>query len=301
MNLTIRQRRIVWAYSFLSVSLIFFLFIRWYPTLLAVNISFRDWNVFAGSGEWVGLQNYADIWEDLFKPRSAVRAAFWNTLRYVLFGVPLQLVLALGIAMLLGQIRRFAGFFRAAYFVPYVTSFVAVAFVWRWLYQPQIGLLNQIITGLGLPMQPFLTSPSQALPSITLVAVWRSIGFAIIIFLAGLQQIPDMYYEAAQIDGANRWQLFRRITLPLLNPVIVYLAVLQTIQFLRMFDLVQNMSTDNAGGPLKSTTTVVLEVYKEGFSGYNMGYAGALTVILFLVILLITMLQLRVLSRRVDY
>jgi multiple sugar transport system permease protein len=301
MNLTIRQRKILWAYGFLSVSLIFFIFIRWYPTLLAVNISFRDWNVFAGSGEWVGVQNYQDIWEDLFKPRSSVRAAFWNTFRYVVFGVPLQLILALGIAMLLGQIRRLSGFFRAAYFVPYVTSFVAVAFVWRWLYQPQIGLLNQIITGLGLPMQPFLTSPDQSLPSITVVAVWRSIGFAIIIFLAGLQQIPDMYYEAAQIDGANRWQLFSRITLPLLNPVIVYLAVLQTIQFLRMFDLVQNMSSDNAGGPLKSTTTVVLEVYKEGFSGYNMGYASALTVVLFFIILIITMLQLRVLSRRVDY
>jgi multiple sugar transport system permease protein len=166
---------------------------------------------------------------------------------------------------------------------------------------PNIGLINQTLDALGLPMQPFLRSPQQALPSITVVAVWRSLGFAIIIFLAGLQQIPDMYYEAAQIDGANRWQLFWRITLPLLNPVIVYLAVLQTIQFLRMFDLVQNMSIDGAGGPLKSTTTVVLEVYKEGFSSYNMGYAAALTVILFALILVITVVQLRILSRRVDY
>jgi multiple sugar transport system permease protein len=300
-KLTLRQRQIVWAYVFLSISLVFFVVIRWYPTLLAFNISFRDWNVFEGSGPWVGLDNYLDIWEDLFKPRSAVRAAFWNTIRYVVFGVPMQLALGLGIAMLLNRIFHFAGFFRAAYFIPFVTSFVAVAFVWNWLYAPQSGLINQLLTSVGLQAQPFTKSPTQALPSITAVAVWRSLGFAIIIFLAGLQQIPDIYYEAAKIDGANRWQLFWRITLPLLNPVIVFLAVLQTISFLRMFDLVQNMSEQGQGGPLKSTTTVVLEVYREGFSSYNMGYAGALTVILFAVILLITVVQLRLTSRRVEY
>ena len=122
-------------------------------------------------------------------------------------------------------------------------------------------------------MQGFTKSPQQALYSITAVAIWASLGFTVIIFLAGLQQIPDIYYEAAQIDGANRWQSFWRITLPLLNPVIVYLSVLQTIGFLRMFDLVRNMSDQGQGGPLNSSTTVVLEVYKEGFGSYNMGYA----------------------------
>jgi multiple sugar transport system permease protein len=161
-----------------------------------------------------------------------------------------------------------------------------------------VGLLNQLLKALGLPMQTFLRDPDLALPAITVVAVWRSIGFAIIIFLAGLQQIPDIYYEAAQIDGANRWHTFWRITLPLLNPVLVYLAVLQTIDFLRLFDLVLNMTN---GGPLNSTTTVVLEVYNEGSGSYNMGYAAALTVILFFLILLITVFQLRVLSRRVEY
>lgn len=299
--MTLRQRQILWAYAFMAVSLVFFIVIRWYPTLLAFNISFRDWNVFEGSGPWVGLDNYADIWADLFKPRSAVRAAFWNTIRYVFFGVPSQLVLALCIALLLNQITRFSGFFRAVYFIPFVTSFVAVAFVWNWLYAPQTGLINQMLRSLGLPPQPFLDSPQQALPSIAAVAVWRNLGFDIIIFLAGLQQIPEIYYEAAKIDGANRWQMFWRITLPLLNSVIVYLAVLSAISFLRMFDLVQNMSFQGRGGPLKSTTTVVLEVYNEGFSSYNMGYASALTVILFALILLITVIQLRLLSRRVEY
>ena len=212
--------------------------------------------------------------------------------------MPLQLVLGLSVALLLNRVRVLAGFFRAAYFVPFVTSAVAVAFVWNWMYAPQVGLLNQLLKALGLPMQTFLRDPDLALPAITVVAVWRSIGFAIIIFLAGLQQIPDIYYEAAQIDGANRWHTFWRITLPLLNPVLVYLAVLQTIDFLRLFDLVLNMTN---GGPLNSTTTVVLEVYNEGFGSYNMGYAAALTVILFFLILLITVFQLRVLSRRVEY
>ena len=299
-RLTLRQRQILWAYAFMAVSLVFFVVIRWYPTILAFNISFRDWNVFEGSGPWVGLDNYADIWKDLFKPRSAVRAAFWNTIRYVVFGVPSQLVLALGVALLLNQITRFSGFFRAVYFIPFVTSFVAVAFVWNWLYAPQTGLINQMLAAVGLPMQPFLNSPEQALPSIAAVAVWRGLGFAIIIFLAGLQQIPEMYYEAAKIDGANRLQMFWRITLPLLNSVIVYLAVLGAISFLRMFDLVQNM-TFQGRGPLKSTTTVVLEVYNEGFASYNMGYAAALTVILFFLILVITVIQLRLLTRRVEY
>jgi multiple sugar transport system permease protein len=301
MKLTLKQRQIIWAYLFLSVSLLFFIVIRWYPTLLAFNISFREWNVFAGSGPWVGLENYQEVWADLFEPRSAVRAAFWNTVLYVLYGVPTQMVLGLLIALMLNQIVYLAGFFRAAYFIPYVTSFVAVAFVWNWLYAPQSGLINQLLSLLGLPAQPFTKSPNQALLSITAVAIWRSLGFTIIIFLAGLQQIPDIFYEAAKIDGANRWQIFWRITLPLLNPVIVYLAVLQTITFLRMFDLVQNMSDQGQGGPLKSTTTVVLEVYNEGFSSYHMGYAAALTVILFAVIMVITIVQLRVFSRRVDY
>ncbi|MEZ4675642.1 MAG: sugar ABC transporter permease [Caldilineaceae bacterium] len=301
MKLTLKQRQILWAYLFLAVSLTFYTLIRWYPTILAFNISFRDWNVFEGGGPWVGLENYHDIWTDLFKPRSDIRAAFWNTIRYVVFGVPLQLIIGLAIAMLLSQIRFLVSFFRTAFFIPYVTSAVAIAFVWRWLYQPQTGLINQMLSLVGIADQPFLTNPSQALESITAVAVWQSLGFSIIIFLAGIQQIPDIYYEAARIDGANRWQLFWRITLPLLNPVIVYLSVLQTIQFLRLFALVQNMSPQGTGGPLKSTTTVVLEVYKEGFSRLNMGYASALTVVLFFVILLITIFQLRVLQRRVEY
>jgi len=301
MNLSLKQRQVLWAYIFLSVSLIFYVVIRWYPTLLAFNISFRDWNIFQASGDWVGFTNYQEIWADLFKPRSAVRAAFWNTLRYVLLGVPIQMALGLAVAMMLNQIRRFSAFFRVAYFIPYVTSAVAVAFVWLWLYNWPEGLLNEILGYFGVAPQRFTGHPDQALGSVTAVAIWQTLGFTVILFLAGLQQIPEMYYEAAGIDGASGWKLFRHITLPLLNPVIVYLAVLQTVSFLRLFALVQNMSPQGTGGPLNSTTTVVLEVYKEGFSRFNMGYASALTVVLFFIILAITIIQLRFLSRRVEY
>ncbi len=299
--LTLKQRQIIWAYVFLSISMLFFLVIRWYPTFLAFNVSFRDWNIFQGGGDWVGLENYLEIWEDLFKPRSPIRAAFLNTLRYVIYGVPLQLILALAVALMLNQIRRFSAFFRAAFFIPYVTSAVAVAFVWLWLYDWPEGFINNILGWAGVEPQRFTGQPSQALGSITAVAIWQSLGFGVIIFLAGIQQIPEIYYEAARIDGANAWRIFRHITLPLLNPVIVYLSVLQTVSFLRLFALVQNMSPQGTGGPLNSTTTVVLEVYKEGFNRSNMGYAGALTVVLFFIILLITIVQLRLLSRRFDY
>lgn len=301
MRLTLRQRQVLWAYAFLSIALVFFVIIRWYPALLSFNIAFRDWNTFKGAGPWVGLENYAAIWDDLWKPRSDVRAAFTNTLGYVLYGVPAQMVLALAVALLLDRIRVLSTLFRVAYFAPYVTSAVAVAFVWNWLYLPQTGLLAQVFDLLRIPEQPFTKSPDQALASIAAVAVWQTLGYSVIIYLAGIKQIPATYYEAARIDGAAGVRLFRHITLPLLNPVIVYLTVLSTISFLRLFALVQNMSPQGTGGPLKSTTTVVLEVYRKGFSSYDMGYAAALTVVLFFVILLITVIQLRFLTRRFEY
>ncbi len=300
MRISLRQRQILWAYGFLTVSLIFFITIRWYPTLLAINISFRDWNVLKGAGPWVGLENYRDIWDDLFKPRSAARAAFINTIKYVVYGVPLQMVVSLGVALLLMQIRRLSGFFRAAYFIPYVTSAVAVAFVWNWLYAPQSGLINQVLAWLGMPTQPFLQSPNQALMAITVVAVWQGLGFSIIIFLAGLQQIPGNLLRGRALTAPIGWQIFWRITLPLLNPVIVYLSVLSDYLLPAPLCAGAKHEPRGAGGPLNSTTTVVLEVYKEGFASFNMGYAAALTVVLFVIILIITVVQLRLLTR-VEY
>ncbi|MBP8242641.1 MAG: sugar ABC transporter permease, partial [Thermoflexales bacterium] len=161
--------------------------------------------------------------------------------------------------------------------------------------------INLLLDAFHIPSQRFLLDINQSLPSVTAVVVWQGLGFAVIIFLAGLQQIPEVYYEAARVDGANRLQVFRGITIPLLNSSIVYLAVLQTIGFLRMFAEVLNLSRQGDGGPINSTTTVVLRVYREGFGSFNMGYAATLTVVLFAVILVITIVQLRFLQRRFDY
>src|SRR5205085_2271978 len=209
---------------------------------------------------------------------------------------------ALAIALALTRVNHLAGLFRTLYFIPFVTSLVAVSWVWRWLYQPQRGSINELLSMFGVPPQPFLQSTSQALPSIVAVNVWHDLGFQIVIFLAGLHAIPDRYYEAATLDGAGRLALFRHITLPLLNPTIVFLAVTSTISSLQVFTQVQNMSAQGTGGPLNSTLSLVLYVYQKAFGGaYQMGYASAMTVVLFALILIVTLIQLRVLTRHYEY
>jgi multiple sugar transport system permease protein len=300
-KLSLRRRRQLWAYVFILIPLFFFLFIRIGPTLFSFNVSVREWNILSPEKPFVGLDNFQRIWQDFQNPKSVVRHAFQNTFAYVIIGMPLQLLLGLALAIMLDRITRLVGLFRAVYFIPFVTSTVAISWVWRWMYQPRFGPINLLLSFLGLPEQKFLLSPDQSLLSITAVAVWQGLGFAIIIFLAGLKQIPQMYYEAAKIDGASRWQLFRHVTLPLLNTTIVYLAVLQTIGFLRMFTQVINMTRQGSGGPLNSTVTVVLHMYREGFGRYKMGSAAALMVVLFLIIMTVTLAQMRLLTRRVEY
>lgn len=299
--MTISKQRALWAYIFLLVPLAFFLIIRIGPTIYAFDVSLRLYHPLAEEHPFVGFDHYETLWTELNKPKSVTYNAFINTFQYVLLGMPLQLILALIVALLLNEISHLSAFFRAIYFIPFVTSVVAVAWIWRWLYEPQFGPFNLFLTFMGLSTQPFLKSPNQALYAITAMVIWQGLGFAVIIFLAGLQQIPQSYYDAAKLDGANRWQSFWNITLPLLNTSLVYLAVLQTISFLRMFAPVLNMSFQGDGGPLNSTTTVVLRVYREAFSSYNMGYASTLTVVLFLIILFITVVQLKFFSRNVEY
>lgn len=300
---TLQRQKVIWAYIFLAIPIIFFAYIRIFPTAQAFRMSLYDFNPLQGDfsqQEFVGLENYEDIIEDLQKPRDVTRRAFENTVLYVLVGMPVQLGLALAVALMLNEIRRFDTIYRLVFFLPFVTSTIAIAWVFRLLYAPGNGLINTMLEAFALPQQPFLRSPDQALYSITAMVVWQGLGYAVIIFLAGLKQIPAMYYEAARIDGATRWQAFRRITIPLLNPTFVFLIVLQTISFLRMFAPVLAMTVQGDGGPLNSTTTVVLRVYREAFQKFNMGYAAALTVVLFGIILVITVIQLRLTNRRTD-
>ncbi|MGB7338274.1 MAG: sugar ABC transporter permease [Phototrophicaceae bacterium] len=298
-NLTLAQRKVLWAYIFLAIPIIFFLYIRIYPTVFAFQMSLFDWNPMAIEQEFVGLGNYEELVEELGKERSPTRRAFENTAKYIAVGMPIQLVLSLAIALMLNEIRFMSTLYRLVFFLPFVTSTIAISWVFRILFERQ-GFINSMLQAFSLPTQPFLRSPDQALWSITAVVVWQGLGFAVIIFLAGLKQISRSYYEAAEIDGANRWQSFWGITFPLLNPSIVYLVVLQSIAFLRMFAPVFAMTQQGSGGPLNSTTTVVLRVVREAFDSNNMGYAATLTVVLFIIIMIVTVLQLTLTSRSVD-
>ena len=297
---TLARKKIVWAYIFLAIPIVFFAYIRIYPTFFAFQMSLHDYNPLSVEQPYVGLENYEKVVEELSKKKSVTKSAFRNTISYVVFGVPIQLCLALAIAMMLNEIRVMSTLYRILFFLPFVTSTIAIAWVFRMLYQPRFGLFNVVLQFLSLPQQPFLTSPQQALPSVLALVIWQGMGFAVIIFLAGLKQIPRTYYEAAEVDGASRWHTFRFITMPLLNPSIVYLLVLQTISFLRMFAPVVAMTEQGRGGPLDSTTTVVLRVYREAFQSFNMGYASSLTVVLFAMILGVTIIQLSVTSRRIN-
>lgn len=293
----LRHKKILTAYLFLLVPLTFFAFIRFYPMISAFYISFTDWNIISPVKNFVGLSNYVKIFQD-----SVFRISLLNTLKYVAYGVPSVIILSLILALLLNNITKFQGFYRLIYVMPYITPLVATSWVWRWMYQkPPTGIINNFLNMLGLPARSFLMSTTEALPSIVTTTVWIEVGYCVIIFLAGLQSIPKEYLEAAKVDGANRRQLLFKITIPLLNPVIVFLSVMETIMFLRIFTQVYNMSDQGSGGPLNSTKPLVLYIYQKAFKSFDMGTATAATVVLFLIILGITIIQLKVLNKKVQY
>jgi multiple sugar transport system permease protein len=288
----------LWAYAFLLIPTLFFLGVRIGPTFYAFWMSLHQWDPIALSHPFIGLDNFRDLRHD---------DVFWKALRntwiYVIVGVPVSLALSLLIALGLQRLTRYVGFYRVLYFAPYVTSLVAVGWVWRWMYMPN-GLFNDVLNWFGLGPYGFLTRPESALYSILAMTIWQGLGFQVVIFLAGLESIPPVYQEAAQVDGASGWQLFRGITFPLLNPTLVFLTVTGVINYLQVFTQIRAMSSGGTGGPLNSTISLVLYVYQQAFTALpsKMGYASAMTVVLFLMILAITIVQLKLFSRdNLDY
>ena len=225
---------------------------------------------------------------------------FWKALRntayFALLGGPLSVAVSLGAALLLNaKLVRCKGLFRAIFFLPVVTTLVAVAVVWRYLYHPRYGLLNYVLSLLGIGPIDWLGDPHWAMPAIILMAIWKNFGFNMIIFIAGLQNIPEHLYEAARIDGADAWQQFRCITLPMLAPTFLFVAIMTMIGYLQLFAEPYVMTQ---GGPSNSTLSIVLLMYEEGFRWWNMGYAAAVAFVLFTIILAATLLQLK--FRRAD-
>lgn len=228
-----------------------------------------------------------------------LRKVLINTLEYVVVCVPFMVVISLILGLMLSQITRGRSFFRLIVFIPYVTSSVAVSYVWKWMFMKNGGVVNGILKLFGMGAQPFLESTQQAIFVVMSNVIWSSIGFNTIIFLAGLMQIPRTYYEAAVIDGASGWQRFRYITIPQLNPTLVYITVMGTIRTLQIFTQIYNIAGAE-GGPLKSTSSIVLEIYHVAFRQYKMGLASAITMILFIIIMIVALIQMKLMNKATD-
>jgi len=283
-----------WAYIFITIPLLYFFIFRIAPTLFSFFLSVMKWDLLSPKRVFVGLENFKIVLQN-----PAFRMAMINTLEYVIISVPLMIAISLSIALLLNSIAKGQGLFRMLVFIPYVTSTVAISWVWKWMFMENGGVINGLLRAVGLSAQPFLQSTTQAIYVVMSNIVWQNIGFNTIILLAGLMQISKSYYEAAEIDGASKWDQFRHITVPQLNPTLVYVSVMGVIRTLQVFTQVYNIAGAE-GGPLNSTSSLVLEIYKAAFTSYKMGRASAMTVILFIIILAITIFQMKVLNRDID-
>jgi len=260
------------------------------PVLAALAMSFTDFDIYALADarnlRWVGLHNYGQLLQTPLFWR-----AIGNTLYFVVVGVPLSLAMSLGTALLLkSRLARFPGVFRTALFAPVVTTLVAVAVVWRYLFNPRYGWLNYALGGIGIGPIDWLGDPDWAMPAIIVFAVWKNFGYNMVIFLAGLQAIPEPLYEAARIDGASAWGQFRHVTLPMLAPIVAMANILTVAGYFQLFAEPYVMTQ---GGPLQSTVSVLYFMYEEGFKWWNLGSASAVAFLLFVVIFGVTAVQLR--------
>jgi multiple sugar transport system permease protein len=267
---------------------------HFFPIVYAFFVSLLRWNMIDPVRPFVGVENYVRLAGD-----TKFLTALGNTTYYAAASVAVALPLALLFAVLLNRRLTGLSWYRTAFFIPYVTPLAAGAMVWGWLYHPdRFGLLNYLLDRIGIPPQQWLLSPSQAMPAIIAVGVWAGLGRDVVIFLAGLQNIGADYYEAAQIDGATGWQLFRHITLPLLSPTTYFVLIISMIGAFKVFALPLFLT---GGGPLDRTLTIVYSIYQQGFQYFRMGYASAQAYALFAIILLITLLQRRAAAGRVHY
>lgn len=285
---SLRKYHVPYLFIIPSLTILFvFLFL---PVVVSFITSLTDWDIY-GLANWkkisfVGFENYQTLLRDKIFWKS-----LFNTFYFVVVGVPFAISLALLMAIVLNEeFIRFKSFFRTSYFAPVVTTLVAVAVVWRWLYNPDYGLINWVLQTVGLPPQNWLGDTKLAMPSLIVMAAWKNFGYNMVIFLAGLQAIPDTLYDAAKVDGASYWQRFRYITLPGLRPTTFFVTVTTMIGFFQLFGEPYVMTK---GGPLNSTISVVLHMYNQGFKFFRMGYASAIGYILFGIIVVFTILQIK--------
>lgn len=281
------QKKII-PYLLVSPYIIYFMVFVAFPVGFSIYLTFNNWNIIAPM-EYTGLSNYKRLFQD---------AIFWksifNTVIFLIIHIPLQIVVALFLAELLNQKIKFKGFFRGAFFLPVIVSGVVVTILWQQLYGFDTGLLNRMLVKIGLGKIGWLTDPNWAMPSIAVMATWKNVGLYIILFLVGLQTVPPHYYEAADMEGATHWQKFFHITLPIINPTVFMVVILSTIGGFSLFIEPYVMT---GGGPLNSTVSAVLYIYKQGFFYYHMGYASTLGFFFALLILAVIMIQKRLVEK----
>lgn len=282
-----------WAWVFLAPTLIGLAVLSAGPIIAALGISLTKWDLLT-TPKFVGLDNFATLLSD-----HRFLVALRNTAFYTATSVPLGLVLGLGLALALNQRLRGISWIRTAYFLPVVTSTVAISLVWSWIYSPDHGPLNGVLEFLGLPAQKWIADPFWAMPAIVVMSVWQGLGTTVIIFLAGLQAIPEDYYDAASVDGAGPRARFRHVTLPLLTPSIFFTGILALIDSFLVFDQVYVLA--RPGKPFDATVTLVYTIYENGFQNFKMGYAAAGAWVLFVIVAVLAAVYFRLQNRWVHY
>ncbi|PLR86376.1 sugar ABC transporter permease [Bacillus canaveralius] len=288
----IRRNRLI-AYAFLFPNIIGFLAFIFIPVIASFLMSFTSWNGF-GQIEFIGLENYKTL---LYDPN--FRISFVNTILFTLISVPVTLFLSILVAVALNRGIRFLKLFRTAVFLPYVTATIAVAAVWQLIFNPTMGPINGLMIRFGVENLPgWLSSPDWALISVSIVYIWHSIGYYMILYLAGLQNIPDDLYEAADLDGAGPIAKFFNVTLPMLSSVIFFTMIIGVINSFKVFDLIYTLT---GGGPGRSTHVLVYDIYNTAFKQFEYGYASAMAYVLFLIILIFTFFQFKGQKKWVNY
>lgn len=281
------------AYSFIMPNLLGFAIFTLIPIIFSLALAFMHWDG-SNNVSWVGIENFQRLMDD---------ETFWialhNTLIYVAATVPLTLMASLGLALLLNQPLIGRDIFRTIFFFPYVASLVAVAVVWNLLFFPSAGPVNEFLRAVGVMNPPrWAASVDWALPTVIMASIWKGMGYYMVIYLAALQGIPHILYEAAEIDGANAWQKFRYVTLPMLTPATFFISVMLTISSFKVFDLIMVMT---GGGPGRATNVLVIHTYNTAFRQFEFGYSSAIAMVLFVLVLSITIVQFQMERRWVSY
>ncbi|MBN1297580.1 sugar ABC transporter permease [bacterium] len=288
-----RTDRQTFAYLLLLPTVIIITTFHVLPIFYSLGLSLFNWDLIS-EARFAGLRNFRLLAYDPLFWKS-----LWNTIYYTILSVPMTIIFSLMIAMLLNSKIKGIDAYRVIYFIPVITSINAVSIVWKLIYHPNFGLLNNILESVGIPGQRWLLDPRWAMVSIVVMSVWKHLGYNVIIFLTGLKNIPNHLYEAATVDGAGKWSQFRNITWPLLSPVTFFILVMSIIGSFQVFAQIYMMTP--GGGPMNSTMTVVFYLYKVGFGDFHFGYASAVAFELFIMIFALTLVQKLVVEKRVHY